>query len=464
MNKLFKQTTVAILLVVFSAGCESILEPSVDQALPIDTAINTVQDLRGFVLGAHDRLNATALYGRDMVAGVDVATDNAFSNGNSGRFLIQSQLQYTPTNGYSSGIWNTMYAVIANANIVINSDITGDGVDYVKGQAYAIRALAHFNLILFFGQQWVSGGDANLGVPYVTTYAEGNNYPQRDPIATVWTNIVSDLAQAESLMNPAQNVPVTQINYWAVKGLQSRVHLYTGDFAAAIAAADAVINSGRYSLTPSANLATAWAARTGPNSLFEMAFSGTDNPGFDNLARIYNVSNYGDVEATADLYNAYDASDARRGLMTDYGNGRYRLTGKYVDVLTGTDNVRVIRFEEVWLNKAEALARRNSGNDRNVARDMINTLSAGRGSSRVYDNGEPLTVLAERRLELAFEGHRFFDLARHGLSIPNPPIPAGFARFNSNSSALSFGDFRFALPIPDSELNANSNMVQNSGY
>ena len=464
MKKLFKLTFAALLTMVVITGCEDILEPSVDQALPIETAINTVADLQGFVLGTHDILNRSSLYGRDIIAGVDASTDNAFSNGNSGRFIIHSQINFTVSNGYSSGIWNGFYQAIANANIVINSELTGPGVDYVKGQAYAIRALSHFNLILFFGQQWITGGNSNLGVPYVTTYAEGENYPSRDPIATVWTNIASDLNQAASLMDPATNVGVTQINYWAVKGLQSRVHLYTGYFAAAIAAADAVINSGRYTLVGAAGLAAAWAAGTGPNSLFEMAFTGTDNPGFDNMARIYRPSNYGDVEATADLYNAYDADDARRGILTDYGNGRYRMIGKYVDDLTGTDNVRVIRFPEVWLNKAEALSRRNTGNDRTVAQDMINALSAGRGSSRVYADGTPESVLAERRLELAMEGHRFFDLARHGMSIPNPSIPVGFARFNDGASPLTFGDYRFALPIPDAEINANSNMVQNSGY
>ena len=316
MKKLFKLTFAALLTMVVVTGCEDILEPSVDQALPIETAIKTVDDLRGFVLGSHDIMNRATIYGRDMVAGVDASSDNAFSNGNSGRFIIHSQINYTTTNGYSSGIWNGLYQAIANANIVINSDLTGEGVDYVKGQAYAVRALSHFNLILFFGQQWVTGGDPNLGVPYVTTYAEGENYPPRDPIATVWTNIASDLNQAASMMDPATNVGVEQLNYWAVKGLQSRVHLYTGDFAAAIAAADAVINSGRYTLVSADGLAAAWGAGTGPNSLFELAFTSTDNVGFDNIARIYRPTNYGDVEATADLYNAYDADDARRGLLT----------------------------------------------------------------------------------------------------------------------------------------------------
>ncbi len=465
MKKLYKLTFALLLSVGLITGCEDFLEPSVDQALPIGTAIQTVDDLRGFVLGAHDILNSVGLYGRDFAVAPDVMSDNAFSNGNSGRFLIQTQFNFVTTNAYSSDTWNGFYRVIAIANIVINSDLSGTPqIDYVKGQAYAIRALAHMNLLKLFGQQWVSGGDANLGIPYVTTYASGNNYPSRDPIATVWANIGQDFAQAASLMNPSLDGPVTRIGYYAVKGLQSRYYLYTGDFAAAIAAADVVINSGRFSLVAPENLGAAWASGSGPGSLFEMAFNTTDRLGTDNIARILRPTNYGDVEATADLYNAYTADDARRTqLMTDYGNGRYRVTGKYVDEL-GTDNTRVIRFAEVWLNKAEALSRRNSGNDRAVAQEMINTLSAGRGSSRVYDNGDPLTVLAERRLELAMEGHRMFDLARHGLAIPNPPIPAGLQRFNNGASPLSFGDFKFALPIPNAEINANPNMVQNSGY
>ena len=110
------------------------------------------------------------------------------------------------------------------------------------------------------------------------------------------------------------------------------------------------------------------------------------------MARIIRRSNYGDVEATQDLYDAYDADDVRRDLLTVHtdGNQEIRMTGKYVDDLVGTDNIRVIRYAEVWLNKAEALARRNQGGDRAEAQTMINTLSAARGSSRVYADGEPL--------------------------------------------------------------------------
>lgn len=471
MKNIYKFSLPLLLAAVVFSGCENILEPSVDQAVPTDVAVSTIGDLQGLILGAHDILNNAVLYGRDIHVGPDVMSDNGFSTGASNRFVIHSQFNFTTTNAYSAGTWNNLYRVIAIANIVINnqSGLSGAQYDHILGQAYAIRALAHMNLIKFFGQQWVTGGDPNLGIPYVTTYAEGNNYPPRDPIATVWSNITADFNTAAGLMNPQFDTNVGFIGFYAVKGLQSRAYLYTGQFGEAIAAADVVINSGNFSVVASDQLVSTWASGTGPSSLFELIFISTDNPGFDNMARIIRRSNYGDVEATQDLYDAYDATDVRRELLTVHtdGNEEIRMTGKYVDDLVGTDNIRVIRYAEVWLNKAEALSRRNQGTDRAEALIMINTLSAARGSSRVYTDAEPLTVLAERRLELAFEGHRFFDLARHGLDIPNVPLRTGVGaglRFNNNAEPLQFGDYRFALPIPNAEMNANPNMVQNLNY
>src|SRR5690625_7192340 len=83
------------------------------------------------------------------------------------------------------------------------------------------------------------------------------------------------------------------------------------------------------------------------------------------------------------LFRSYEEDDVRRELLSDEGEGRFRMTGKYRDEL-GTDNVRIIRYAEVLLNKAEALAKRNNAGDRAEALSIINELSAERGSSRVY--------------------------------------------------------------------------------
>lgn len=466
MKNIFNYTLVLLLLAgIFATGCENILEPSVDQEKLTEEAIETQDDLQAFVYGAHDILNRTALFGRDFYVSPEVMSDNAWSNENSGRFVNQRDFNFPVTHGYPALAWSNFYQAISNANIVINSGFEGGAqTDHIIGQAYALRAFSHMNLLLAFGQQYVDGGDAAHGVPYVTTYNEGELYPPRAPIATVWDNIGADFQTAVNMMDSSFDSDVSTISYYAVRALQSRFNLYTEDFDAAIAAADEVINSGEFVLVPAGSFVDSWAAGTGPSSIFELAFTDTDRLGTDNIARILRDSNYGDVEITQDLYDAYSEDDVRRDLITaDLDNDRYRMTNKYVDEL-GTDNVRLVRYAEVLLNKAEALSRRNQGTDRIEALTIINDLSAERGNGiATYTEGSLENVLAERRLELAMEGHRLYDLARNGLDIPNPATPAGFVRFNDGDD-LPFGDYRYALPIPNAEMNANPNMVQNSGY
>ncbi|MFP8487750.1 RagB/SusD family nutrient uptake outer membrane protein [Gracilimonas sp. Q87] len=459
MKKIFKITLALLFIAGINIGCENFLEPSVDQNKPTETAVQSIDDLNSVVLGIHNELNTTGLYGRDIVAGPETMSDNAFSNQNSGRFVVQSEWDYTEDSGYPLGLWDGLYESIAAANIAINADIEPSmAVDYAKGQAYALRAFAHMQLLLNFGQQF-SGG--TLGIPYITTYNEGNLLPAREPVSNVWTKIGEDFTTAASLMDASMDAgsPVF-MNTTAVKALQSRYYLFTAEFDNAIAAADAILTG--YTPVAAGNLVAAWASGSGPNSIFEMGFTSTNNVGNNNLARIYRDTNYGDVEATQDLYDAYDANDARLGLFSVQGD-TIRVNGKYVDEL-GSDNTRVIRFAEVWLNKAEALARRGNAGDLVDAIDMINTLSTARGSSTIYTVGTQAQViadvLAERRLELAFEGHRLFDLARHQLDIPFVNVPGRGINFITNGP-IPYGNQIFVLPIPQNELDANSSMEQN---
>ena len=467
MNKIKKILFVLLLSAGLSIGCDNFLEPSVDQNLPTETIIQSVDDLNSLVLGAHDDLNDDEIFGRDLIVGPEASSDNAFSNQNSGRFIVQSQLNYTVNSGYAEGIWDLLYESIATTNIVINSDLpTSPAVDYAKGQAYALRAFNHMNLLLIFGQQFVGGTE---GIPYITTYNQGNLYPARETAADVWTNIGDDFEQALTLMDPSLDAGNPgYISTDAIHGLLSRYHLYTGDFDAAISNAEAVIGTGiaTYNGVAADDLASEWESGSGPNSLFEIVFTTTDNGGSNSIARIYNETNYGDVEATQDLYNSYDAADARLELFS-IQNDTTRLTSKYSDANNGTDNVRILRLAEVWLNKAEALARRGNGTDLVDAIAMIQALSDARGSARLYTVGNQQQViddvLAERRLELAFEGHRFFDLARHGKALPFVTVPGRGVNYITGAD-IPVGNYRFALPIPQAEMDANSSMSQNTGY
>lgn len=463
MKNILKTTFALFFAVLISTGCENFLTPSVDQAKPIDDAITSVDDLQSFIYGMHSELNNTALFGRELTVSPDVMSDNAFSNGNSGRFIDQSMFQFTSNNaGHAGGLWDNFYQIIANANIVINFDeIEGSAREnHIKGQAYALRALSHFYLTLNFGQQWLSAG-SDLGVPIITTYNDGNLIPARNTVTEVMAAVVSDLETAAGLMDPSFDTSTELIGYYAVKALQSRVYLYTGDFDAAITAADEVIDDAGYTLVDSANLVSTWNGGV-PNAIFALGYDIADRTGNNSITRIYTATNYGDVEATADLYNAYDAADARLQLLTFTGTDEYRMTGKFVDEL-GQDDVPVVRYAEVLLNKAEALSRRGGASDLVEAAAIINNISSTRGSATVYATGSVTNVLAERRLELAMEGHRFFDLARHGMDIPNVTVPSRGNNFNGGDD-LPYGDYRYALPIPQAEIDANSSMVQNPEY
>ncbi|WP_445665780.1 RagB/SusD family nutrient uptake outer membrane protein [Fodinibius sp. AD559] len=477
MKNITKYLLVLLVVAGVSSGCEDFVSPSVDQNKPTETVIQSVGDLQAVVNGGYDYLNDVDLYGRDFYVAGDVMSDNAFSNGNSGRFVNHDQMIFTVNSGYASGAWQHFYQVIGTANLALGAELEGDGVEAIKGEAYALRAFSHMNLLLAFGQQYVSGGDASDGVPYVTTYADSDEFaPSRDAIADVWANIEADLNSAAQRLDPG-SFNATSLNYWAVRALQTRFYLYTEQYDQVIPIAEEIINSGNFSVTPTGELVETWASGEGPASLFEVAFIDTDALGTDNIARIYRPTNYGDVEVSEDLYNAHASDDVRLDLYGEPGDevqtllgpvtiDGYRMLGKYTDE-TGAENVRVIRYAEVILNYAEAIAEGGSGATlANNTTEALNMLAEHR-----YNGGSPYSVatnpadiddvLAERRLELAMEGHRLYDLIRTGRDIPLGDSESYRA---STGGTLNYGTYRAALPIPDSEIRANSNISQNEGY
>jgi hypothetical protein len=121
------------------------------------------------------------------------------------------------------------------------------------------------------------------------------------------------------------------------------------------------------------------------------------------------------------------------------------------------DNLPVIRIAEVYLNRAEAMSTAGSPvfNESDALADL-NRIATNRGLSAFSLTGSSLyeEVLKQRRLELAFEGHRFFDLKRLGRDIVKAP------HYNS----VAFTDIRLLAPIPTREVDGNKNLLQNSGY
>ncbi|MCP9292250.1 RagB/SusD family nutrient uptake outer membrane protein [Gracilimonas sediminicola] len=445
-------------MAVLFTGCNDFLTPSVDQAKETADAINTPDDLQAMVYGALDDMNGTDLYGRDWIVANEVRSDNMWSSSASNRFGAPSQHVYTTNNGYALSFWDTPYEAIANANIAINAELeSSPEVDHIKGQAYFLRALLHFDLVRTFGQQHAGG---TAGVPIITTYNEGNLLPARATVQEVYDAVISDLETAEDLIDPSIAGDVTVPTYWAIKALQSRVLLTTGDYPGAIAAADDVIDNGPFTIpADSTALAAAWATDESSNSIFELGYTPTNNAGNNSIARIYQNTNYGDVEMNQATYDLYATDDYRFGLVAVEdvsGDNQYRLVGKYPDEINGDDNIRMLRIEEVILNKAEAQAR-NNATGLEIA-TTLNQLADNRYPVSPYVGTASLAdVLLERRLELLGEGDYFHTQMRDEQDIAPDEDPGGF-------QTLVYPDFRSAFPIPQVEMDANSSMVQNTGY
>lgn len=449
-------------LLGLSSCSDSDLEPTLQQSKSIETSINSVNDLQAIINGAYERLSASSYYGRDKIILGEVFSDNCSSNANSNRFVAEAQMDLLPQSGIAASFWSQAYGVIASSNIVIAAEgIEGDQalINQLKGQAYALRALVHFDLLTYYGQQNVDGGGlSSLGVPYVVSFRDNNAlFPSRNTVQEVRDMAYEDLTTAYSLMSVSLNDSKEYISTFAVKGIEARIANYFGDFGRSLSAAQIIVNSQQFSVASSANFANTFAIDQATNSIFEIAFSATDNPGINGLANIYQPGSYGDVIALPNLAEIYEDDDVRGvgGIITEYANGTLRNTGKYPSTAPYEDNVPVIRYEEVVLLYAEALL--ETGGNPATALTFLNQIPSNRNATP-YAVVNKNNILLERRKELAFEGFRFHDLARTRMNIPNPDPVLQL------HGGPTYGSYNYALPIPASEADVNANVVQNFGY
>ena len=460
---------------IVSCG-ESDLEPTLALDKDLDSGITSDADL-GFVLNsAYDRMSVTGYYGRNSIIMGDVRTDNAYSNMNSGRFA-DSDMDYS-SNG--AGPWSSIYGVIAITNIVINADasaLSGDPakIAHIQGQAHALRALAHFDLLQDYGQHFITGqgGADALGVPYVKTYKDPAYLePARATVASNIGDIAADLTTGISLMSDSYNTSTSYMTKAGAYAVLARAALYAGSvdpslYATADSAAKWVIANSGATPVGASGFVSSYVTDNASNSIFELAFSGTDSRGINGIAYILRGTSYGDVRiltgdgANPDLLDIYDTDDVRGGSdMIGTAQGYPTMLGKF-PTMNGEDNVTLFRIEEMHLIAAETSLRAGNAAD---ALTYLNNIPAIRGlGAGYYASATMDNILLERRKEFAFEGLRFYDLSRMGMDMP---LIDSFKQLNDDLTGTppTYGSYRYAYPIALAERNANPNMVQNYGY
>ena len=348
--------------------------------------------------------------------------------------------------------------------------VTQQQVDNLHAECLFLRALAHFDLVRTYAKQYTIDKDA-LGVPYVFK-TDPAGLPARDKVETVYNNIVADLTTAEGLMaaNYTRGMSVADaksvVSKTAIQALLSRVYLYMGKWQEAANYATTVINSEKYTMWEKDKYAAAFKADipVGGEVIFEVyGLKLNSYDGFwDAITWETNPSGYADCAASNDLISLYAAGDVRGTMFVNNPDDAPTTywTTKYAGKEKGTPDVSntiVLRLSEMYLNRAEAIVR-GAVIPGVLAVSDINEIRKNRGALEIVSAGVG-DVMTERRLEFAWEGHHWYDLARTGGSVTR----THYSGSEVNRDIPSDSKY-WVLPIAQRELDANENLVQNPGY
>ncbi len=483
MKKYIYKLITFTLIIGSITSCDSELEQIPFDEFATENAFISVNDFENGIRGVYEALINedifAGMYSGDdsgtMLSGPDVLSDNVTlsQDGRQTKSTLH-EWRYSPQNP-SLSVYSGAYRLIYRANELLfyAETFDGDNKTNVVAEAKALRALAHFNVVSFYGKIPTQSGDANgsLGAAYITGFDPDNPAiePARETVGETYAQIVADLVEAEADINVSN--PDNRLNKQSVNLLLSRVYLYMGEWQNAINAANKVTMP----LANRGDVVGVWEDANKKGVLFSIV----NDPGgvLDNSIGVTwsqgtRTALTPEYVVSFELYNLFADDDIRKAAYTFQGtassnavNGIKKLFGR-----TGANNgkvdYKIFRAAEAKLNIAEAQF--NLGNE-GAARTALDEVRTKRYLTP--PSGESGTVLRdairlERRLEFAFEYQRFFDLKRWGLDIirGSEGDHADGSGTPSATLTLLAGDIKFQLPISQNTIDRNPNTAQNPGY
>ena len=513
-----KTWLLAVLVVILISSCEKQLKIDPRQSINASTALTSREALDAAITGVYARLKSARIYGRDMITHGDALADNGFATNKSGRLLPEAQnnqgAHYTTTiwtSGYA-GINQINLVLEAIPKLDPSLAVSQAEINKWEGQLYFLRGLFYFNMMqvyAYFPTAVITAQNRG-GVPILTRGISSADsalllLPARAPIDDVYNLIVADFTLAESkLLTSGAGVGTALANKNAAQAMLARVNLFRGNYSQAKTWADACITSSGSRITTTANYVAQWRGEHNQETLFQVRFaSAAENIGVNESLQtshstlvtpgnVTTTGGWGDLVPTLTMLtdlgitlaggmtttnfavNAVVASRNTdiRNLMyepgtTGRGPAKVECT-KYMgkNGAINLDNAPVIRVSEAYLIRAEAASTTGSpvANLANALADLKFIKSRRytnyTGSAEeISDNALDLQgvfneVMRQRRIEFAFEGHRFFDLKRLGMDLIKSP------HYNS----VPFTNTRILAPIPQGDVDGNPNLQQNLGY
>ncbi len=407
----------------------------------------------------------------------EARSDNAHAGADNPNMFEMEEWSETATNEVVNRAWGYLYGMVSKTNTVIENVEKVQGLadsqrDRILGEASFVRAWAYFDIV----RLWEN-------IPLITADVSGINaenieevyeilYPVSSSPEEAYELIFSDLETAlPRVGTSARDKGYATVG--AVRGLMARVQAEHGNWEEVIEHAGHVIQSGRYSLLSDYDALWDGSVQNSSESIFEVNYDGTTTGNWGVF--MFRGTDWKKFNTpTFDLVNAFEQEgDEIRfnssihfedvsGSWTDrhWDPSTYPFVNKYRNT-TGSQNFILMRLADIMLLKAEAHARLGQISQ---AMELVNDIRARVSlppvSASSSEEAQEL-VLRERRLELAFEGHRFFDLKRSGRILE---IMSDLRYEDGSPLSYSVAEFRQIWPIPQSELDKNPRLEQNVGY
>lgn len=480
--KIIKNIFLYSALAVTFAGCEKLLDIPEEDLIAGDIALKTVLNNEQAIIGAYSSLDVNMDILLNATLSDEVRTTGEFYNAaTTHEWLYGSQDVGIRDNFTAVG---PNYQIIDRVNRVLaalpKADSTRNGDEVLRrrlrGEALFLRAYAHFNLYQYYCKAY---NPDELAMPYMETSSLG-------PVARInqgpyFQKLNADITEAKSLL-PTSATEINRASIFAAHALHARIALTQRDWATAESNATAFINA--IPLATIANFPGIWTDANNLELGFRLVRAVGIGPRYGSLFRGLSAPVAGVMQLASivwgpsgKLWDSYDrVNDVRFNAYLineplQVAAGRpSRLVRKYAGGAYGsaTENItngKVFRTGEMVLIRAEARAEQGRHTGANGADADINLLRSNRitGYTNVTFSSKDQAIneiMDERFKELAFEGFRFFDLRRRGLPVNRLAADAP----TNEARTLAAGNFRFILPIPLREMEANRLMVQNPGY
>lgn len=478
MKKITYILGVWIAVSILTSSCSKLLDVKPVDAIDAATSLVEEQDFNTATVGCYSYLRETPLYGRQLIVYPELLGNNAHHPGHVTNLLTLSR----NARGQHMSPWQRAYEAIAQINIVLDQLPNFKGTEKsrkgIRGQLLFLRALYYHIVGKVYSYEpghTVSAsrnrGTVPLHTKAVYSYTGSQNLG-RATQAEFYAFLYSELEEAYTLLVEAEYYRAPFFaSPAAVAALFSRVCLYNGDWENTVKWSTIAIESGVGRLSTNATYVADWRAASHPESLFEVEFRIDQNVGV-NYAPRADFTNRVDLETTAPngrgigrvsddlmaLFSSEGDNDVRKQLIMK-GLGTRSNDDQMTKFLSrgGTpnlDNIPVVRLSEMYLNRAEAYAQIDGEETAAIADLNLIRTRAGLANA-VGLEGDALIdeILKQRRLELCFEGHNWFDYKRRGQNIVKP-----------DGTTLNFTDYRILSRIPWRDVRAASLMRQNYNY